>query len=150
MKKYFKNLFDSMIGTYWVGLALAIISIIIGIVYVTGFDESLEAYYSSIVLWLPIGGGLAFILLTFFKEFRAGMVVMTTLNLFGLVMFINTIYEYFLAQVMTIGDVADIVNIPHFGWVAALAVLFILALIVGNVFCYIPMKKEPKAIEDVK
>lgn len=147
--KYIINLFKTFFVNrgvpFYIGLGAAVISLSAAICYGACLNGLDQRFLSWAVIFLPLLGALLYLVFALFKKTRVGAIVMTALNFVSLIVFIVTIYEYPLEQVMVISNIMDI---PYMVSIIFVAVIYIIATVLSNVVSYLPLDKESKDIKE--
>ena len=136
-----KKFFKSKRSAYYVGLFVALITIITALVYYFTLAEIPER--SIIPMILMLSGAGAFILLSLIGLDGHGAATMALLNFAAIITYVCTIYNYPIAQMMTISNFFDI---PYIIEIILSAALMIICALLSNLMAWMPMKdKKVKA-----
>lgn len=137
----FKNYFKERKITFYIAFSMAVLSIITSIVYLVTLGH-LEKYISYGVFSLFLIGGLAFLILSYFRLSNLGAGLLSLISFAGFLVYLATIYGYPIEQIMVIPNIFDIKEIPAIIFCAG---LMIICAITSNVCAWMGLNKAKQA-----
>lgn len=143
MKDKIINFFKAKNAAYYVALVVALLTIITSFLYL-GFVSNINEYLNMGLFALILIGGLAFIALSSFNYDRLGVGAMALCSFGAFIVYILTIYNYPLTQLMEISSIWDV---PYIMEVIIIAVLLVISAIASNVLVYLRLTKVTRSEE---
>lgn len=145
MKDKIINFFKAKNIAYYVGLGVALLTIITSFLYL-GFISNIEEYLNIGVFVFILIGGILYIALSLFHFDKLASGAMALSSFGALITYVLTIYNYPLTQIMEISSIWDV---PYIMEVIIIAVLLIISAITSNVLVYLRLNKITRS-EDVQ
>ena len=145
---FLKNLAKERTVNLYIGLAVALLTFIAGIVYASGFGAQRPEFYNSAALVFSIIGLVAYIALVLFRPTaKYAGIALWVCALVSLLVYVLAAYMH-LAEVFYSGINAETLKLLDGGFVACL-ILYLVAAIAANVVMWLKMVKDGSEAKEV-
>lgn len=137
---FIKNFIKDKTVAFYIACGVALLSLVTAIVYAVTLGHLKEMSWVAFALLLVVP--FVFAGLSLIGHEKLGTAAIGILGFAAFVLYLTTIYEYPMAQLMIITSLSDLKEFPA---IIATAALMVICCIAGNVVYWLRLRKKPES-----